>query len=445
MSRSPFSLVVKSVRAGTPYAAYSYSYPHKTAYRPIMPSLNLRSVWADEGKDALFFYTHLPFCEMRCGFCNLFTTPNPHGEVVDLYLDVLERQFDRVAQALGRASFARGAIGGGTPTYLSAAQLDRLFDFAARAFALDPRRVPMSVETSPRTADDDKLAVLKRRGVSRISIGVQSMIDGEVNAAGRAQRQQWVSAAIDRIRAHDFATLNVDLIYGLPGQTTASWRESLVRVLRFEPDELYLYPLYVRPLTGLDRRGAQPGDELRLNCYREARQTLLSSGYEQLSMRMFRATRARVQAGPVYCCQEDGMVGLGCGARSYTRSLHYSSEYAVGASGVKAILGEFLAKTDTQLEQIDYGCMLDAAEQKRRYAIKSLLRSEGLDGRAYAARFASEVIDDIPEIANLIEDGLVETGDMLRLTDAGMERSDAIGPYLYSDSVKRMMDAYEFQ
>ncbi len=443
MSLAQFPLTVASLKSATPYAAYSYSYPHKTAYRPISPALSLHDAWKNEAVDSLFLYVHLPFCEMRCGFCNLFTTANPSEDVVDVYLQALQRHCRRISNAIASPRFARFAIGGGTPTFLLARQLQRLFDLLARDPAVDPRQTPTSVETSPRTADDDRLGVLKDRGVSRISIGVQSMIDSEVNAAGRAQKEQWVTAAIDRIRKHGFATLNVDLMYGLPGQSAASFAQSLKRVLKFRPEELYLYPLYVRPLTGLDRWGEQPADQLRLDCYRAGRDLLLAGGYEQLSMRMFRASWAPDQGGPVYCCQDDGMVGLGCGARSYTTGLHYSSEYAVGAAGVKAILRDYLTKTDADFDRISYGCFLDGTEQQRRYIIKSLLRSEGLSEAAYVRRFGRELLIDVPEITDLVQERLVERNGSLRLTESGMERSDAIGPYLYSGAVKQMMDDYE--
>ncbi len=141
------------------------------------------------------------------------------------------------------------------------------------------------------------------------------------------------------------------------------------------------------------------------------------------------------------------MAGMGCGARSYTRSLHYSNEYAVGASGVNAILRRYLENTDERLAQIDYGCYLDLDEQKRRYIIKSLLRATGLDSRAYFTRFGSEASTDVPQVADLAEQGFIIATDKgkLHLTEIGMERSDAIGPYLYSSRVRQMMDEYEFQ
>src|SRR6476659_2874063 len=113
---------------GSPYLGYSYAYPHKTAYRPLDPPVPLRDLWAGEDREALFLYAHVPFCEMRCGFCNLFTMTHPGTNLIAAYLDALARQAEAVAAALGgSARFARLAFGGGTPTFLSVAELVRLF------------------------------------------------------------------------------------------------------------------------------------------------------------------------------------------------------------------------------------------------------------------------------------------------------------------------------
>src|ERR671932_1222479 len=103
----------------TAYTSYSYAYPHKPAYRVLDPPVPLQELWAAERRDALFLYLHVPFCEMRCGFCNLFTTVNPKGGLETAYLDALQRQGRQVRASLGQASFARLALGGGTPTYLT--------------------------------------------------------------------------------------------------------------------------------------------------------------------------------------------------------------------------------------------------------------------------------------------------------------------------------------
>lgn len=428
---------------GSPYQGYAYAYPHKTAYRPLAPPPALAPLWAEERRDALFLYLHVPFCEMRCGFCNLFTQAQPRGDLPRQYLEALRRQAERVRTALGLARFARAAVGGGTPTFLDVRGLAALFAIMAEVFGVDGRRVPVSVETSPGTADPEKLALLREVGVQRVSIGVQSFVEAENRAAARPQPTAEVVTALERLRAAGFPVLNIDLIYGLPGQTVASWLASLRAALHFAPEELYLYPLYVRPLTGLGRSRRLWDDE-RLACYREARSLLLEAGYTQVSMRLFRARHAPADEGPVYCCQEDGMIGLGCGARSYTRGLHYATDYAVGAKEVRAILAEYVARPAAGFDVATTGFRLDGAEQRRRYVIQSLLQREGLGLAAYARRFGSDVRDDLLELADLEELGLEEsTEGCLRLTAAGLERSDAIGPWLYSAPVRALMEGYE--
>lgn len=146
-----------------PYQHYVYAYPHKTAYRELPDRPSLKALWAAEPKDTLSLYLHIPFCEVRCGFCNLFTRIGAPDGLTGAYLDALERQARAVREALGETGdvrFATAAFGGGTPTFLTAAELDRLCDIAEHRMGADLRAVPLSVEASPATATADRLAVL---------------------------------------------------------------------------------------------------------------------------------------------------------------------------------------------------------------------------------------------------------------------------------------------
>lgn len=415
---------------GSPYAGYLYSYPHKTAYRPLEPAVSLERLWADEDKRALSLYLHVPFCEMRCGFCNLFTRSRPPADTVSAWLATLQRQVRVVRGWLGPATFARAALGGGTPTMLDAAQLETALGLLGQ---LGASGVPTSVETSPATATPDRLAVLARAGVTRVSIGVQSFEPDEVRTAQRPQSDHQVSAALEAIRALAFPVLNLDLIYGIPGQDPASWERSLAAALRWTPEELYLYPLYVRPLTGMAARARTPDDDHRVRLYTLAREVLLGSGYEQVSMRMFRRPGPRVE--PAYRCQEDGMVGLGVGARSYTRALHYASDYAVGARSVAGIIDRWIAEPDSAFGVARHGVMLDAAEQGRRKVILTLLGAEPVPNAPPELR---------PLLDALVERGFARgEGDGVVLTAEGLGHSDAIGPALISPAVRARMSAWE--
>ncbi|MFC8093469.1 STM4012 family radical SAM protein [Streptomyces sp. NPDC057301] len=441
-----------------PYESYVYAYPHKTAYRKLPGRPPLRTLWAGEAKDALALYLHIPFCEVRCGFCNLFTRIGAPDGLTTAYLDALERQARAVRTALGDGPvrFAAAAFGGGTPTFLTAAELTRLCDMAEDIAGADLRAVPLSVEASPATATADRLAVLAERGTTRLSLGVQSFVDAEARSAVRPQRRADVEAALGRIRDAAIPVLNIDLIYGIDGQTESSWRESLRAALAWQPEELYLYPLYVRPLTGLGRRSAdlpepltdRAWDEQRLRLYRYGRDVLLDAGYEQVSMRMFRRSGSDAVSAGDHACQTDGMVGLGCGARSYTSEVHYSFDYAVDMREIRTIVDDYVARPETDFAHAEYGRPMEEDETRRRHLIQSLLQAEGMDTAGYEARFGSRPRDDFAvELAAFDAagwlDGEAARAGRLRLSPEGLAHSDAVGPALFSPAVRAAMAAYE--
>lgn len=312
----------------------------------------------------------------------------------------------------------------------------------------DLRAVPLSVETSPATATADRLAVLAERGATRVSIGVQSFLPDEARAAVRPQRRADVEAALGRIRDARVPVLNIDLIYGIDGQTPATWRTSLDAALAWRPEELYLYPLYVRPLTGLARRTAltdRAWDEQRLDLYRRGRDHLLAHGYEQVSMRMFRLAGTAPQGPDDHACQTDGMIGLGCGARSYTSALHYSFDYAVDMGEIRGIIDDYTATED--FTRAVHGRPTNGDEARRRHLLQSLLQAQGMPVADYRERFGTGPHEDFPaELAAFADRGWLEqdgTGPLLRLSPEGLAHSDALGPELFSPAVRAAMAAYE--
>jgi oxygen-independent coproporphyrinogen-3 oxidase len=257
-----------------------------------------------------------------------------------------------------------------------------------------------------------------------------------------------VEAALGRIRDARIPVLNIDLIYGIDGQTEHSWLSSLDAALGWEPEELYLYPLYVRPLTGLGRLGAGADaawDEQRLRLYRAGRDHLLAHGYEQVSMRMFRRAGAPPSATGDHACQTDGMIGLGCGARSYTSSLHYSFDYAVGMGEIRGIIDAFTATQDFSRPEV--GRWVDGDEARRRHLLQSLLQAGGMEVAGYRERFGTSPADDFPvELERFAALGWLDPAaapGRLRLSPEGLAHSDALGPELFSPAVRAAMAAYE--
>lgn len=426
-----------------PYRSYLYSYPHKTAYRDLQPVQSLKQLWEQDQTDYYFLYMHIPFCGARCGFCNLFTLPDRRLNVHTQYVDALQRQAEQWAPWFTNKTFSRFAIGGGTPTLLEASELSRLFDIAENTMGLDPMKASISVETSPETVTADRMDVLKHRLVDRVSMGIQSFVEEEAAAIYRPQKPRLAEEALDRLMAYSFPLVNVDLIYGLPGQTADTWLYSLEKAISYEPGEIFIYPLYTRENTILKpEQLISAGEDIRLELYHLARLRLESAGYKQFSMRRFaKDTSFSHKEVLPFSCQEEGMAGLGCGARSYTRDVHYSSKYGVSSAATRSIIEDYVSAE--RYDTADYGFILNDAEQKRRFVLKALLHSEGLELSGYKERFGSDAIAEHADLQELIrlELAMLDAG-IVRLTVQGMAYSDAIGDEFISSEVRERMNGY---
>jgi oxygen-independent coproporphyrinogen-3 oxidase len=365
--------------------------------------------------------------------------------MVDVYLDALAREADTIQQVVQPLGFGQMAVGGGTPTFLDMPQLERLFTIIRKAGA-QPEQIPVSFEMSPKTITPEKAQFLFSQGVDRVSMGIQSFLETEQKSLGRPQKNKEVFAALDLLKKQAFPTINVDLIYGAQGQTLDSWLYSVEAAIRYELDELFIYPLYVRPLTGITKSGHMQTDN-RFELYLAAKDMLKAAGYEQVSMRMFRRRKPDTGIRPVlYSCQEDGMIGLGAGARSYTKAVHYSSEYAVARHNISAIIDQYSRKSAADFSYADYGIILPEEEQQRRFIIKSLLHSSGLDTSRYQQLYGRHPLLDYPQLQMLADHGMsVTTGNLIHLSSKGIDYSDAIGPWLYSSPIRELINNFALQ
>ena len=249
---------------------------------------------------------------------------------------------------------------------------------------------------------------------------------------------------LEKLAAYQFPIFNLDLIYGIPGQSTQTWLASLTKAVQFEPTEIFLYPLYIRPLTAMFKKRDGLGDtDIRATLYQMGREFLLEHGYVQDSMRLFRKPLAGLRESSEYSCQEDGMIGLGTNARSYTTDVHYSTEYAVSKPDVAEIISKYVAKERTDFMTTSYGIRLSEDDKRRRYLIKSLLKAQGLERAHYRALYGTDVYSDYPELSILTEMALMsEDVDRLRLQGDGFAYSDLIGHWFISPTVKQKMQEY---
>jgi oxygen-independent coproporphyrinogen-3 oxidase len=432
------------------YPGYVYGYPHKKAYRALTPPRSLTDVWADEPRHALFCYVHVPFCNQRCSFCNLFTFV-PAGESPTIaYLDALAREMEAYDRTLRPAHFGRLYIGGGTPTFLDPGELRRLTGLLRDILGVKPAHTHGCIEASPETLDEEKVGLLRELGFQRLSLGIQSLVAEELRHVNRRFDFAQNRRAIELAGEAAFPHFNIDLIYGLPGQTEASWRYSLDAVVDSPATSLFLYPLYVRPLTGLDRHSNPPPCLTPVQMgrlYDVAVERLSAAGFRQLTMRQFRrdADAAPTAEDVEYRCQHDGMVGLGAGARSYTQALHYSTPWRMIARNIRAVVEDYCQAMHNGATDVRHGFVLDADERQRRYVILSLLY-DGLDPNAFAAAFGEDVYQVFaPQWDALREENCIAVdGGCIRLTARGVRHADIVGQLFFSDRVWRLMDSYEY-
>lgn len=427
-----------------PYYSYIYAYPHKKSYREFDKPIPLKELWKDRQEKGLTFYCHIPFCKSRCGYCNLLSTCQYREGSLKSYVDKLVQEIKSVREFLqienSNSPFSSVIFGGGTPTILSCGDLRRLLDAIGSFLNIDFKNTFFSMETSPSTLDNNKLRLLKEYHVDRISIGIQSFKANELNNIYRRESVDDIKKSLALLFKEDIKIRNIDLIYGIPSQTMETWEESLMKILDYEPEETYIYPLYIREKTKLYDE-VKRNEPLMMKMYDFAQDFLTRNNYIQTSMRNFIRSDMKDHLFPKYGCQEDQMVGIGCGARSYINNIHYSRKYATDPKNINTIIEDYLREND--FNYASYGYKLNEDEQKRRYIIKSVLKVTGLDIEDYMKRFSSSPLEEYKILNSLIEnDFIINKDDFLYPTEKGLRYSDKIGPLFVSDEVQEKIKAF---
>ena len=416
------------------YVSYMYSYPHKTAYRTLTPPVSLSPYLERlEGREASLYF-HIPFCAHKCGYCNLFSQQCCDAERISLYLHTMRRQAEQLSVAAQGLKFTSFAVGGGTPLILDEGQLEELFCLA-ELFGVHPSRVFTSVETSPEYTQKSVLRQLRARGVERLSMGVQSFNETELKKLKRRPGLGIVVGALENIVEAGFPQFNLDLIYGIEGQTVESFMRSLNTALTYRPNELFIYPLYVRPGTRIDVRST---DDIGYAIYKSARELLVGQGFVQTSMRRF---VRRETTETEFSCGDEVMLSCGAGGRSYLGNLHYATPYAVRQQAIADEIDHYIRTTDFMTAA--NGFLLSTEEMQIRFIIKNLMYHQGVDLAEYEKRFGEK--PDRNLFREFTDRGWIEeTGRIVRLTEEGMAYSDYIGQAFISPVVRKLMSEYVY-
>ena len=365
-------------------------------------------------------YIHVPFCVRKCGYCDFYSMPAAEDSpAMAAYLDALERELGRLPPDFSPQTVF---IGGGTPTAMSAATLKRFLDLLAKT--LDGRKVSeWTCEVNPGTLTPEKIDLLLKAGVNRLSIGMQSFDPEALRVLGRIHAPEQSEEAYNLIRSAGCCNVNIDLIYAVPGASTEVLKNDLRRIVELGPEHAAAYCLIFEedtPITHRRDRGevSEVVDETQLDQYNLIRQTLRDAGYAHYEISNF--------ARPGFECRHNmlywtGGEYIGCGpaAHSHWKDARYGNvkdlEVYVRAMREGTPAREF----EERLKP----------EAKAREALVMGLRLVGGIARDEFLKNTGFDYMDLrgKEIAWLREEGLlVEKGGGIRLSEKGLFVSDSV-------------------
>ncbi len=370
-------------------------------------------------------YLHVPFCTVRCGYCdfNTYTATElgpvggAKGASVATFVDAAITELDLAREVLGEAPpVSTVFVGGGTPTLLPAADLVRFLDAVRERFGLTDD-VEVTTEANPDSVDATSLRVLADGGYTRVSLGMQSAVPGVLATLDRTHDPANVARAVAAARETGLA-VSLDLIYGTPGETLEQWRTSLETAVALEPDHLSAYALTVEEGTKLAarvRRGElpRPTDDDEADKYELADELLAAAGFEWYEISNWtRTERGRCRHNEAYWRSHDWW-GVGPGAHSHVAGVrwwnvkHPAAWAQRLAEGSPAAAREVLTPEQRTDEEILLGVRL----------------SEGLPTDRLSAEGRRAV-------AGLVADGLVDgrcaIGGRVRLTRRGRLLADTV-------------------
>lgn len=446
VSRSSLIRRIKSLIEKSIVPGYIYTYPHKKAFR--RHNLDMASLWTHSAQE-VNLYVHIPFCQRRCSYCNLFTLPlrgEGARDYVDAYVDAVLRQIKYYAQMLGQKKVMSVYFGGGTPNFLSISQLSRIATSLRDEFPDWVQDIEPAIECSPALLDADYIVGLHHLGFRRISMGVQSFKTEVLEGMNRDSDVLGIEKVYALLKQAGL-NVNLDVIYGLDGQDRDSilYDISAALNLRPQPDNLSLYPLVVRELTRLHQLRKE-GDKAQFDgdVYQLVGEMLARNGYvRRSSVRAELISSNSSYSQQILEFQGYPTVGIGAGARSYTERCHYSMAYGINPKLTRQIINQFVGMDFHEHSEFE-AFMFDDDELRRKFVIYGLLGHE-LNADSYRQKFQEPIEEYFgTEIEVLLALNLIaRKGDVYVFTDYGKRYSDIVVQVFYSEKVRQLEESYQ--
>jgi oxygen-independent coproporphyrinogen-3 oxidase len=401
--------------------SYVYTYPTKAAYSPFSDWKAAASGFSEvEGKINL--YIHIPFCEMKCAFCNLFTvTKNPRS-TIERYIHCLLKEMELMSPflQLDKLKIQSVYFGGGTPTLLKDDDLSLLNQCIQDTFNIE-EDAEWSIEGAPNSFTSEKFKHLKKIGFNRVSLGIQTFDPKLLQAVKRDYESTLGTEMAKKAIDTGFTNVNLDLIYGLPGQSLEGWVDDLSHACKLSPATLTLYPLAVRNRTLFGKKEKEeflsPRELYRW--YDISFECLEKNGYVQKTF----VTYAKSTGG----CRHEAQqflgiptLSFGAGSRKYAPYIHYVDEDYHNRLPHATTLKRYMEAIEQENLIVSSAAFLTKEDRFLQKVILGILSSGINDPGIY-----------LREMQQLIKEGLAsETASGFILTKRGMRHSSAIAQWL---------------
>ncbi len=406
-------------------------------------------------------YVHIPYCQHKCGYCDFNSHAGSDRAEQARYVDALLREMALWAARpeLAGEQVSTVYVGGGTPTLLAGEQIARVLRGIRQHFRLAPG-AEVTLEGNPGTVDveGEKLARAVEAGANRLSLGVQARQPHLLERLGRIHDARQVEEAVGAARRAGFANINLDLMYGLPGQTPADFRETVLWALDLGPTHISAYSLILEEGTPFYHayqagRLHLPPEEAEEQMFLEGKALLEAAGFEHYEVSNFALPGFRCRHNLLYWRNEH-YLGLGCGAHSFLRLAAplgnlgpprpgLTASRVQGGSEVETAPGlpgqqyrfwnlkhpgAYRAALERGGLPVEAGEVIDPRDEMAETMFMGLRLLEGVSGARFRARFGVSIADVYgPEVERLQREGLVEWADgSLRLTPRGLRLGNVV-------------------
>lgn len=371
-------------------------------------------------------YLHIPFCRSRCSYCDFATDVFRNAETVERYVNALCREIENFSRISTSDSRPVETIyfGGGTPSLLSARQLEKILDSIYRKFSVE-KNIELTMEMNPATVTLETLKEYRNLGVNRASFGAQTFDDRELKRLGRRHTAADVRETIELLRRANFENVSFDLIAGLPRQTLADWERNLDEALKLKPEHLSLYLLEIHEGTPLaeqirSRRQPLPDEDLAGEMYELMLDKTAAQGYAQYEISNFALPDFQSRHNSKYWLCEP-VYAFGVSAHSFD---------GVGNRWAnERDTSRYVSLVESHQTPIVEKNELDAKQLSAEFAFLRLRLAKGLHLGEYANRFGVDLRKTFAaDLRRLEELGLIEfaAGDFLKLTRKGFVFSNEV-------------------